>query len=120
MHKAKNNALQVRAHTTCAAGLYYPVSWQHPDQGKRLIAGAVAKTILTVSGSCLQDQRACCFTQCFIMAQVKQYVPEIMKAVVSLPEQQVCGAIGLCSAADLSGACNKFHHPSACKPLGPS
>ena len=36
--------------------------------------------------------------------QVKQYVPEIMKAVVSLPEQQVCGAIGMCSAADLSGA----------------
>lgn len=32
---------------------------------------------------------------------VRQYVPEIMKAVVSLPEEQVCGAIGLCSAASL-------------------
>jgi phytepsin len=34
---------------------------------------------------------------------VKQYVPEIMKAVVSLPEQQVCAAVGLCSASSLSG-----------------
>ncbi|BDA43728.1 Aspartic proteinase oryzasin-1 [Coccomyxa sp. Obi] len=32
---------------------------------------------------------------------VRQYVPEIMKAVVSLPEEQVCGAIGLCSASSL-------------------
>ena len=36
-------------------------------------------------------------------AQVKQYVPEIMKAVVNLPEDKVCGAIGLC-ASSLHGA----------------
>ena len=35
--------------------------------------------------------------------QVKQYVPEIMKAVVNLPEDKVCGAIGLCSSS-LHGA----------------
>lgn len=34
---------------------------------------------------------------------VRQYVPEIMKAVISLPEEQVCGAIGLCSASSLHG-----------------
>lgn len=34
---------------------------------------------------------------------MKQYVPEIMKAVISLPEEQVCSAIGLCSASSLQG-----------------
>lgn len=34
---------------------------------------------------------------------VKQYVPEIMKAVVALPEQQVCGAVGLCSSSAMTG-----------------
>ena len=33
---------------------------------------------------------------------VKQYVPEIMKAVVALPEQQVCGAVGLCSSSAMT------------------
>ena len=32
-----------------------------------------------------------------------QYVPEIMKAVVNLPEQQVCAAVGLCSGSFNSG-----------------
>lgn len=34
---------------------------------------------------------------------VKQYVPEIMKAVVALPEQQVCGAVGLCDSSSMTG-----------------
>lgn len=34
---------------------------------------------------------------------VKQYVPEIMKAVVALPEQQVCGAVGLCDTSSMTG-----------------
>ncbi len=34
---------------------------------------------------------------------MKQYVPEIMKAVVALPEQQVCGAVGLCSTSSMTG-----------------
>ncbi|KAK9915053.1 hypothetical protein WJX75_004180 [Coccomyxa subellipsoidea] len=38
---------------------------------------------------------------------VRQYVPEIMKAVISLPEEQVCGAIGLCSASSLHGGAAK-------------
>ena len=42
-----------------------------------------------------------CWGVCRLL--VKQYVPEIMKAVVALPEQQVCGAIGLCSSSSMSG-----------------
>lgn len=40
---------------------------------------------------------------------MKQYVPEIMKAVVALPEQQVCGAVGLCSSSAMTG--RLFHSP---------
>ena len=50
---------------------------------------------------------------CVCRLLVKQYVPEIMKAVVALPEQQVCGAIGLCSSSSMSGArsCAAAMHP---------
>ena len=74
-----------------------------------------------------QANRHPCVT-IIVHVQVKQYVPEIMKAVVSLPEQQVCGAIGMCSAADLSGArdslwvskplaCACCSHPDMSRPV---
>ena len=46
---------------------------------------------------------------------VKQYVPEIMKAVVALPEQQVCGAVGLCSSSSMTGAAPACSLPNTTK-----
>ena len=56
---------------------------------------------------------ATCVVGCVRRLLVKQYVPEIMKAVVALPEQQVCGAIGLCSSSSMSGErfCAAAMHP---------